>query len=95
MNTLNLNTLKPYAIIILAEAVKETHLVAKEHYEFGEVKFFDDADECMSEYEAMVVNGVKAFVLNNHALMFEFIKHQKECLAIKLGINEIEAKGLN
>lgn len=92
---MNLNLIKPFAILVLAEADAETHLIDKDHYSFADIKFFDDMDDCMSQYETMLENGIRAMVLNTNALLSKFIGHQKECLAIELGIHEFESKGVN
>lgn len=82
--------LKPFAVGEVLDADDETHLITVEHYTFGKFYFFDDIDECMKKYEDMISNGKKVFVLNNHALLFKFLEHEREMRALELGITSIE-----
>ena len=81
---------KPYALIELSESDNETHVIlSNEHYEFKEVRFYDDADLAIERSEALELNGVKTILLNTHALMAEFYKHEANCLAAQIGIDSI------
>lgn len=83
--------LKAYAIGQLLNPNDETDLITvQEDYAFGDFYFFDNVDECMKKYEDMISNGKKVFVLNNHALLFKFLEHEREMRALKLGITSIE-----
>ena len=37
----------------------------------------------------LVLNGVKTILLNTHALMAEFYKHEADCLAAQVGIDSV------
>ena len=64
---------KPYALIELSEANSETHvIISDEHYEFKDVRFYDDADAAIDRSEALELNSIKTILLNTHALMAEF-----------------------
>ena len=79
---------KPYALIELSEADSETHvIISDEHYEFKDVRFYDDADLAVDRSKALGLNGVKTILLNTHALMSEFYKHEADCLGAKIGID--------
>ena len=79
---------KPYALIELSEADSETHVIlSDEHYEFKNVRFYNDADLAVDRSEALGLNGVKTILLNTHALMSEFYKHEADCLAAQVGID--------
>ncbi len=79
---------KPYALIELSEADSETHVIlSNEHYEFKDAHFYDDADIAIDRSEALQLNGVKTILLNTHALMSEFYKHEASCLAAQVGID--------
>jgi len=79
---------KPYALIELSEADSETHVIlSNEHYEFKDVRFYTDADLAIEQSEALQLNGVKTILLNTHALMAEFYKHEADCLAAQIGID--------
>ena len=79
---------KPYALIELSEAGSETHVIlSNEHYEFKHVRFYDDADLAIDQSEALEINGIKTILLNTHALMAEFYKHEASCLAAQIGID--------
>ena len=79
---------KPYALIELSEANNETHVIlSDEHYEFKDVRFYDDADLAVDRSEALGLNGVKTILLNTHALMAEFYKHEADCLTAQIGID--------
>ena len=79
---------KPYALIELSEADSETHVIlSDEHYEFKNVRFYTDADLAVDRSEALQLNGVKTILLNTHALMSEFYKHEADCLAAQIGID--------
>lgn len=81
---------KPYALIELSEAGSETHVIlSNEHYEFKHVRFYDDADLAIDRSEALQLNGVKTILLNTHALMAEFYKHEADCLAAQIGIDSV------
>lgn len=81
---------KPYALIELSEAASETHVIlSDEHYEFKDVRFYDDADLAIEHSEALELNGVKTILLNTHALMAEFYKHEASCLATQIGIDSV------
>ena len=81
---------KPYALIELSEAGSETHVIlSDEHYEFKDVRFYDDADLAIERSEALELNGVKTILLNTHALMAEFYKHEAGCLAAQIGIDAV------
>ena len=79
---------KPYALIELSEAGSETHVIlSNEHYEFKHVRFYDDANAAIDCSEALQLNGVKTILLNTHALMAEFYKHEASCLSAQIGID--------
>lgn len=79
---------KPYALIELSIANGETHVVVDgEHYEFSDVRFYVDADLMFDRSEALESNGTKTLLLNTHALMSYFYKHEADCLGVELGIN--------
>ena len=79
---------KPYALIELSESDNETHVIlSDEHYEFKNVRFYTDADLAVDRSEALQLNGVKTILLNTHALMSEFYKHEASCLAAQIGID--------
>ncbi|MEG2462479.1 MAG: hypothetical protein RSA09_07140 [Acinetobacter sp.] len=79
---------KPYALIELSEADSETHvIISGEHYEFKDTHFYDDAYLAVDHSEALQLNGVKTILLNTHALMSEFYKHEASCLAAQIGID--------
>lgn len=79
---------KPYALIELSEADSETHVVLSgEHYEFKDVRFYNDPDLAVDRSEALELSGVKTILLNTHALMAEFYKHEADCLAAQIGID--------
>ena len=79
---------KPYALIELSEADSETYVIlSNEHYEFKDVRFYTDADLAIEQSEALQLNGVKTILLNTHALMAEFYKHEADCLAAQIGID--------
>ena len=79
---------KPYALIELSEADSETHVIlSNEHYEFKDVRFYTDADLAIDRSEALQLNGVKTILLNTHALMAEFYKHEAGCLDAQIGID--------
>lgn len=81
---------KPYALIELSEAGSETHVIlSNEHYEFKHVRFYGDANAAIDRSEALEMNGVKTIVLNTHALMAEFYKHEASCLAAQIGIDAV------
>ena len=81
---------KPYALIELSEADSETHVIlSDEHYEFKDVHFYDAADLAVDRSEALEMNGVKTILLNTHALMAEFYKHEASCLAAQIGIDSV------
>lgn len=81
---------KPYALIELSEANSETHvIISDEHYEFKDVRFYDDANVAIDRSEALQMNGVKTILLNTHALMAEFYKHEASCLAAQIGIDSV------
>ena len=81
---------KPYALIELSEADSETHVILSgEHYEFKDVRFYVDADLAIDQSEALESNGVKTILLNTHALMSEFYKHEASCLAAQIGIDAV------
>ncbi len=81
---------KPYALIELSEANSETHvIISDEHYEFKDVRFYDDADAAIDRSEALELNSIKTILLNTHALMAEFYKHEASCLAAQIGIDSV------
>ena len=81
---------KPYTLIELSEAGSETHVIlSNEHYEFKDVRFYDDANAAVDRSEALELNGVKTILLNTHALMSEFYKHEANCLAAQTGIDSV------
>ena len=81
---------KPYALIELSESDNETHVIlSDEHYEFKNVRFYTDADLAIDRSEALQLNGVKTILLNTHALMSEFYKHEASCLAAQIGIDAV------
>lgn len=81
---------KPYTLIELSEAGSETHVIlSNEHYEFKDVRFYDDANAAVDRSEALELNGVKTILLNTHALMSEFYKHEASCLAAQIGIDVV------
>lgn len=53
------------------------------------VRFYDDADLAIDQSEALEINGVKTILLNTHALMAEFYKHEASCLAAQVGIDSV------
>ena len=81
---------QPYALIELSEADSETHVIlSDEHYEFKDVRFYIDADLAIDRSKALELNGVKTILLNTHALMAEFYKHEASCLAAQIGIDSV------
>ena len=81
---------QPYALIELSEADSETHVILSgEHYEFKGVRFYVDADLAIDRSKALELNGVKTILLNTHALMAEFYKHEASCLAAQIGIDSV------
>lgn len=82
--------LKPYALIELVEAKDETHLViADEHYEFSNVRFYVDADLMFDRHEAMNEKGIKTILLNTNALLAHFLSHEVDCMKSELGIDAV------
>ncbi|WP_180069444.1 hypothetical protein [Acinetobacter sp. YH12112] len=81
---------KPYALIELSEAESETHVIlSDEHYVFKDIRFYTDADLAIDRSEALELSGVKTILLNTHALMAEFYKHEASCLAAQIGIDAV------
>lgn len=75
-------------LIELAESKDETHIIISgEHYEFGNVQFYMDADLAIDRSEALESKGTKTLLLNNHTLMSHFLSHEVECLGAELGIS--------
>lgn len=86
----NFKHLTPYALIELSEARDETDIIVSgEHYEFSDVRFYVDADLAFDRSEALEAKGIKTILLNTHALMAKFYKHEADCLGAELGIDAV------
>lgn len=80
--------LKPYTLIELSEAKDETHIIISgDHYEFSNVSLYMDADLALDRSKALEAKGTKTLLLNTHALIFEFYRHEADCLGAELGIS--------